>query len=460
MSDRAYEFVSVVAPAMLTGIFAALACGLLGNFLVLRRLSLMGDAISHAVLPGLVGAFVLTATRSPMAMLAGALVSGLITVAIVEALERFARVERGAAMGVAFSIMFALGVLMLEQAAARHVDLDADCVLYGQLETVIWIPPPSWSALLDPGVLFGHEPGLPRQLLTTAITALLVIGFIAVLFKELRLVSFDPALATALGFSAGTVTAALMTLVAVAAVVSFEAVGSILVIAMLICPAATARLLTDRLGIQILLSGLFALLTSAGGFLLALASPHWAGVSLSAAGMMSVTAGAGLALAIIAAPRYGVVARQVHRLMARLTTAREDLLAALYRQHEQHRDTNHEPAQPAERALDHRAGWLARWARWLARRRGEMTIEHDSPALTPHGQTIAREIVRSHRLWESYLVDAGGLRPDHVHEPAELLEHLRTPDADRRLVPESSATRDPHNRPIPPVSTDPPVTQQ
>ena len=139
---------------LLAGTLAAVTCGLLGNFLVLRRLSLMGDAISHSVLPGLVVAFLITSTRSPLVMLLGAALAGVATVVLVEMVKKLGRVEPGAAMGVVFSVLFALGVLLIEQAAARHVDLDADCVLHGQLETLIWYDAPAslaglfqWSTL-------------------------------------------------------------------------------------------------------------------------------------------------------------------------------------------------------------------------------------------------------------------------------------------------------------------------
>lgn len=450
MSESMYQFIAIGLPPMMTGMLAAVACGLLGNFLVLRRMSLMGDAISHAVLPGLVAAFLIASTRSPMVMLAGALASGLITVMLVEVLQRFGRLESGAAMGVAFSIMFALGVLLLEQAAARHVDLDADCVLYGQLETVFWLPPDTWEAFLTPATFFGTDDaqGLPRQLVTLALVVVVVVTFIVVLFKELRLVSFDPALATALGIPAGAMHALLMTLVAVAAVASFEAVGSILVIAMLICPAATARLLTDRLGVQVVLSGIIAVVSSLSGFVLATSAPMWLGAdfALNAAGMMSVTAGVVLGGAILFAPRHGVLAKHLGHLHLSVTTARENLLGALYRAEE----LDAPPMSPAAAALHAHHRVVRSLALRIARHRGEIEIVAGEPALSEHGRMVAQSIVRSHRLWESYLVSEGGLRPDHVHDPAMMLEHLLRDNRTTRLEPDpDNITHDPHDRPIP-----------
>ena len=159
--DLALDLFPLLAAAL-----AAVCCGLLGNFLLLRKQSMMGDAISHSVLPGLVIAFLIASTRSPLVMLAGATIAGVVTVVLVEFVKRFGKVEPGAAMGVVFSILFALGVLLIEKAAVRHVDLDAECVLHGQLETLVWYSAPAtisglWSVeTLD---------AIPRQIITLTI---------------------------------------------------------------------------------------------------------------------------------------------------------------------------------------------------------------------------------------------------------------------------------------------------
>lgn len=296
---------------LLAGTFAAMGCGLLGNFLVLRRLSLMGDAISHSVLPGLVIAFLITSTRSPAVMFAGAAAAGIATVVLVELVKNLGRVEPGAAMGVVFSVFFALGVLLIERAAMRHIDLDADCVLHGQLETLVWYDAPdTLSGLLT----WSTIDAVPRQVAVLAMMVVLAVMFISVFFKELRIAAFDPALATTLGFNATGMHYLLMVFVAAATVASFEAVGSILVIAMLVCPAATARLLTDRLLAQVVVSGVIAAVSSVGGYLAATSIPAAFGKdAVSAAGSMSVMAGGLLALAIIAAPRHGVISGWVRR---------------------------------------------------------------------------------------------------------------------------------------------------
>lgn len=301
-------FLSIDLPAILAATLACLSCALVGNFLVLRRQSLMGDAISHAVLPGIVAGFLVAGTRDTMPMLTGALVAALVAGFLIELVRRVGRIEPGAAMGVVFTGLFALGVLLIEQGAAHAVDLDADCVLYGQLEDILWFGPQGWGDLADPAIWLT----LPREVWQLAAVFVLAALLITLFFKELTIASFDPALADLQGINSALIQHGLVALTAACAIAAFEAVGSILVIAMLICPAATARMLTDRLGAQIRLSLLFGGAAGIGGYVLGAFGPGWLGFqnSVNAAGMIATLAGAFLALAILAAPRYGVLVRR------------------------------------------------------------------------------------------------------------------------------------------------------
>lgn len=443
MSPDLYVIVSTDAPALAAGVLAALTCALLGNFLVLRRQSLMGDAISHAVLPGLVMGFILTGSRAAWPMFLGAAVAGVITVLLVEAVRRLGRLESGAAMGVVFSVLFALGVLLIRR-FADDVDLDPDCVLHGQLELVQWFPPQGWGAFWSLDTL-----GLvPRQVWTLAACLAASGAFVALLYKELRLAAFDPALGEALGFRSGAVNFALMVLVAGAVVASFEAVGSILVIAMLVCPAATARMLTDRLGPQVAVSLVAAFVAAAGGYVIAAFGPGWVGArgAVSAAGMMGVAAGAILTMAIVAGPRHGVLPRRARRVTLGAGVAREDVLGLLYRLEER------PPPQPLRREQVMRAvggGVRAGLGLRAAVRAGEVEARGRALALTERGRERARTLVRSHRLWESYLVRELGYRPDHVHGTAEALEHVTSRPMRQTLAAAAGDVRDPHERDIP-----------
>jgi manganese/zinc/iron transport system permease protein len=437
MSDAMSTFVTLDLAPLLAAVFASLACGLLGNFLVLRRESLMGDAISHSVLPGLVIAFLLTGTRSPMVMFIGAAVAGVATVVLVELVKRLGRVEPGAAMGVVFSVLFALGVLLIRQ-AAENVDLDADCVLHGDLEAMAlyWFPPTEWDAFLTWSTLAS----LPRQVLTLGVVLIVSLLFVGIFYKELRITSFDPALATSQGIHAGAMHLVLMILVAIATVASFEAVGSILVIAMLICPAATARLFTDRLRSQIIASAVFAVGAGVLGYFAASLVPALfvEEATVNAAGMIVIVAGLLLVVGAIASPSHGLLAAVIRRRRLARGIAVDDLLAALFRLHE-----TGQTELTRQRLAPMLPGRVLDTAAAQAAAQGLVRAEADSIALTPEGLEAAADIVRRHRLWESYLVSEAGVAPDHVHDIAEMLEHVT-------VQPRTGPATDPHGRPIPP----------
>jgi manganese/zinc/iron transport system permease protein len=268
---------------ILVGSLCAMSCALPGTFLLLRRMSMMGDAISHAVLPGLALAFLISGTRANLGMFFGAALAGLLTALFTQWITRFGKVERGAAMGIVFTTLFAVGLVLIRK-AADQVDLDAGCVLYGALE----LTP------LDLVTLFETERfivEIPRAAIVSGI-ALLANGlFIALFYKELTLSSFDPGLAETQGFHPRLMHYLLMTMVAVTTVAAFEAVGSIIVIAMLIVPPATAFLLTRSLPALIVLALLSAFASAVLGQLLS-HLPEAIGLPEStSSGMMATAAG-------------------------------------------------------------------------------------------------------------------------------------------------------------------------
>jgi manganese/zinc/iron transport system permease protein len=270
-------------PMLGAGVLASIACALVGCFLVLRKMSLMGDAISHAVLPGIIAAFLLAGTIKAMPIFLGAVVVGVLTALLTQIIHRYGRIESGASMGVVFTILFAIGVIMLEHTHAGSVHLDADCVLYGQMESVLWLP----------GSHF------PRQISTLAIVAMFNATVIIALFKEFRLAAFDPGLAPSQGISAGFMHYLLMTMTAITVIASFEAVGSILVVAMLIVPGVIAHLFTNRLGAMLIFAVIVSIIAAGGGYGAAVA------VNANAAGMIGVTLGVLLAIATAFAPHGG-----------------------------------------------------------------------------------------------------------------------------------------------------------
>lgn len=304
-------FVQLDLPAIVVGMLAAISCGLLGNFLVLRRQALVGDAISHVVLPGIVVGFLVAGEISTWPMMGGAAAAALLAVLLIEVIRRLGGLEPGAAMGVVFTAMFALGVLLLEQTGARGVHLDVRHALYGNLEATLWLDATGWQSLVDPAALAGIPASIGRLAVVTALVILLITLF----FKELKISTFDPGFAISVGVDARPVSIGLIVMVAITAVAAFDAVGSILVIAMFICPAATARMLTDNLRHQLWLSALVAGLSGVCGYILAAFGPGWLGLgnAVGAAGMIAVVAGLFQAAAMLLAPRYGWLVRRLHQ---------------------------------------------------------------------------------------------------------------------------------------------------
>lgn len=295
------DFVMLNLPPLVVGVLTAVCCALPGNFLVLRRQALVGDAVSHVVLPGIVLAFVITGSVAAGPMLLGAGLAAVGSLVLIEIIRRVGRIEPGAAMGVVFTAMFAGGILLLEQTNTGHVHLDVEHALYGSLESIVWFDGEGWHSLFDPAALAQLPPQVPRL----ALTLLAVCVFIAVFWKELFIGTFDPGFAATVGARPGLVGLALAVVVAVVAVMAFDAVGAIIVVAMFICPAGAARLMTDRLFPQLLWSVAFAVISAVVGYCLAAFAPSWFGFShaLSAAGMIATVAGVVFAAACLFGPR-------------------------------------------------------------------------------------------------------------------------------------------------------------
>lgn len=267
------------------------ACGLIGCFLTLRRLSMAGDAISHGVLPGIVVAFLMTGDRNVFPMLIGAGALGLLTVFLTDILNRQGKLQSDAALGVTFTWLFAVGVILISRYTGQ-VDLDLDCVLFGE---ILYAP-------LDTLTVAGVWTA-PRAFWIMGIALLLNVGFVLFGWKELKVSAFDPGLALSLGISVTLWHYLLMGFVSVTTVAAFESVGAILVIAMLIVPANTAYLLTDRLWLMATLSVVFGVLCAIVGYGLA------AALDSSIAGAMATMSGVFYVLAALFGPRHGIARR-------------------------------------------------------------------------------------------------------------------------------------------------------
>ncbi|RMH52113.1 MAG: metal ABC transporter permease [Bacteroidetes bacterium] len=360
----------------LVAVLVAVACALPGTFLVLRRMAMLSDAISHAILPGIVVGFFLTHDLGSPLLIALAALTGVLTVSLVELLHRTRLVREDAAIGLVFPMLFSLGVILIARYAG-DVHLDTDAVLLGELAFV------PFDRLQAGGLDLG-----PRAAWVMGGIVLLNTLFITVFYKELKLAAFDAGLAAALGFAPAVLHYALMGLVSVTAVAAFDAVGSILVVALMIGPPATARLLTDRLPWMIGGGVGLGAMSAVGGYGLA----HLLDASI--AGSMATMVGVLFGLAVLFAPGRGVVAAARRRAAQRWTFAQQMLAVHLLH----HEGT---PEEADESAVDHLHAHL-RWPPGFARQvvhraeqQGLVIRLGDRLRLTEAGRALARHSVRA-----------------------------------------------------------------
>jgi manganese/zinc/iron transport system permease protein len=355
----------------LVAVVVAVACSLPGVFLVLRRLALMSDAISHTVLLGIVLAFFITHDITSPLLILGAAGVGVATVALVELLRGTRLVREDASIGLVFPALFSIAVILIARYAG-DVHLDTDAVLLGEIA----------FAPFRRFEVNGTDLG-PRTLWVMGGVLLLNVGFIALLYKELKLSTFDPGLAAALGFSPVVLHYAFMTLVSITAVGAFDAVGSILVVALMIAPPATAYLLTESLPRMLLLSVLIAAAAALAGFWTA-----WI-VDASIAGCMATAAGVLFALAFMLAPQRGIIAVARRRERQRWEFAR--LLLAIHLLH--HEGTAASADESRESHLGEHLRWQPRFAQRVvgeAERAGLLVRTGDGRlALTDAGRSAA-----------------------------------------------------------------------
>ena len=398
------------------------ACALLGSLLLLRRQSMLGDAISHAVLPSVVLAYLLMGRISLPATLALAVGFGILTAWLSEALRSLGGVAEDSALGIVFTALFALGVLLIHR-HAEGVDLDVGCVLQGNLELSLW-----HELEFD---FLGFRGRLPRALPGLVATLAVSVAALALLWKEWRLLAFDPAFLAASGFRAGPLAYAQSALVAATVVVALESVGSILVVAMLVAPAAAARLLTDRYG------AMFAAALGVSAVATGLGYAAAQRFDVATSGAMAVAGGGLFLLAALFGPERVLIPRLLRRRRFARRIAADDLLAKLFR------------AEDAGAPLQSLAGPERRTGRRLVRK-GQLERLDAAWRLTDAGRRAGRDLVRTHRVWERYLHENFNLPPDHLHGPADRIEHFLDAETRRKIAAElRDAETDPHGRPIP-----------
>ncbi len=421
------------AMTVLMGTLVAVACGWIGCYLILQGMALVGDAISHTVLLGIVLAFLLTGQVAGAGMFVGAAVTGLVTAVLIEGLHSTSRLKEDAAIGIVFTSLFASGVVLLSVCAGT-AHIDTQHVLYGNLELVA-----SQASLSLGGV------DVPVAVCQMAFVAAVVLAMIVAFYKELLVVSFDPQLAASLGLWPRAVRYGMMAVLSLTVVAAFNSVGAILAVAMLIAPAATAYLLTRRLPAMLLISAIVGAASSLIGYHAA----YW--LSVSAAGAMSTVACGLFTVAFLFAPEQGLVAAAIRRLRLRFRMNQENIIRYMLKLAEGAPrgavESDRIVAALQTTALQFRAAANA------LLRRGWIEAAPESRTalrLTPRGLAQAERLDRAHRLWETFLVEKVGLASDHVHPTAEEVEHLLSEQLVERVDDAlGHPVTDPHGAPIP-----------
>lgn len=434
----------------ITASVAAMSCALPGTFLLLRRQSMLGDALSHTALPGIVVAFLVhyhmkssgwitdeSGATEHMFLFVGAVIAGLLTAFLTETVQKLGNVESSAALGVIYTSLFAFGLLMIRR-WTDQVHLDADCVLFGRLESCFMYTVGSTD--------------IPKAAVVNGGILLLNLFLLTIFFKELRISTFDPALAHSQGVNSTFMHYALMAITSVTLVAAFESVGSILVITVLVAPPATAFLLTTRLRTMIGLALLIATLSAFLGQALAIVTPnvfHWVGLEevddASVSGMIAIACGLLFFAAFLFSPQKGLVTHWFRQTFLSFRIAMEDVLGILYRSEEAQAPTDAVLLSLRGSRFSERL--VAKLALWKLCKQGLVTSENQ---LTDTGRESAKKLVRSHRLWESYMARHFPLPDDHLHETAHRVEHfLDEPILDEIEQELDDPGQDPHGRSIP-----------
>lgn len=404
--------------------------GVLGSFALLRRQSLLGDALAHAALPGVCLAFILTGSKDPLPLALGALGAGITGALAILGLVRWSRIKEDSAIGIVLSVYFGLGIVLLThiQRLPGGNQSGLDKFLFGQAATL-----------------------MERDLHVMAVLAAAVMVLLGLFYKELKLITFDRAFAESQGLPVRALEGLLTLLLVTVVVVGLQTVGVVLMVATLITPAAAARQWTDSLGWMLVLAGGVGAASGATGALASASVAH-----LPTGPVIVLVASAILVLSLLAAPRRGLVRAWLRERSVEQRIRRENLLKDLYRTGEE----TVPPTRPIAGgfvALPHLMGLrgqafgaLRSTARRLERS-GLIEARDDALALTSDGLREAEAVVRKHRLWELYLTRRLELPSDHVHRDAEAMEHALTDDDVARLeeLLEHPKT-DPHGRPIPP----------
>lgn len=415
-----YTLRNVFVGASMLGVIG----GILGAYAFLRRQSLVGDALAHAALPGVCIAFLLTGSKSSLALLGGALVAGITGALFILLIIRWTRVKEDSAIGIVLSVFFAVGIVLL---------------------TIIQKLPDGNQAGLDK-FLFGQAATLVESdLWLMAILGVFVLAIVVTLFKEFQIVTFDREFARASGYPVRAIEMGMTCLLVLVVVVGLQTVGVVLMVAALVTPAAAARQWTERLGVMIIVSAMIGGFSGAAGAVASASVAH-----LPTGPTIVLISSFLLAISLLFAPRRGLVWARLEEGRVHARIRRENLLKDFFVLSERSSRANEFISQSSVMGVRGRSG--GGFERVVGRLINEGLVQRldDDFRLTDAGLHEAGRIVRKHRLWEVFLAKRLELPVDHVHRDAEMMEHALTDaavdDLDAKL---GFPVVDPHGRIIP-----------
>ncbi|MDQ3194638.1 MAG: metal ABC transporter permease [Bacteroidota bacterium] len=407
-----YEFIQ---RALIASLMVGISCGLIGTYIMLRRLSLIGDALAHAVLPGVVIGF-MVAGKSPFSLFAGALSAGILTSVLISFVERNSKIKEDTSIGIIFTGAFALGILLVSQLKQVHIDLSS--------------------------YLFGDVLGVSdSDIIMSSIITVFIIVSVILFYKQLLVTSFDPTMAHIIGISTAVVHYFLMTLLSMSIVAGLQSVGVILIIAMLITPPATAFLITDKLKKLLLLSCMFGVLSSVIGLYLSYHLNFASGASIV---LVSVFF---FAMAFLFSPKEGIIIKSIRRSRNSRINLIEDIIKLVYRKKTENKISNIGEIISSElgipqNKLDSIINRIVKM--------GLLNVSNGTYELTEKGNAEALRLVRSHRLWETYLTERNIVNKEDIHKDAEKYEHILSDDLLTEIDEElGHPDKDPHGSPIP-----------
>ena len=410
----------VAAGSVLLGASA----GSLGSFAYLQRKSLLGDALAHAALPGVGLAFLIVGQKDLLALLIGASISGWLGALALNAIVRYSKIKQDAALGIVLTVFFGLGVVILTfiQKTGSGAQAGLDKFLFGQA-----------------AAMGAHD------VRVLSVVAILMLVVLTLGFRRFKIISFDPSFAGTIGVRVGLLQFILTTMIVLAVTIGLQAVGVVLIAALLITPAAAARQWTDKLATMVWLAAVFGALSGLLGAYISFLAPRW-----PTGPWVVVVVSTIFAISILFSPGRGVLARVLRHRRQRQRITQENILKSLLKPGLAEKDwSTFHSIRDMEEMWSFPRRELSTGLKKL-QRHGMVETSEFRYRLTPDGVIEGARVLRLHRLWEMYLTHHLELSADHVHRDAEELEHVITPEMERELQELLDRPEvDPHDQEIP-----------